>query len=141
MIVFFSQVDKADLIQGPTLAELNANEDTLIGDLNFDDLLLPEESIQPLKPDMLSSTGCSLFGNSISSVSQGFASSSFPQSTLTYRGLNPITFTSNFGLNSGIGLNMDNMDAVSPPPAFPSPEASNALGTRLISFLMQKICY
>lgn len=38
------QVDKADLIQGPTLAELNANDDTLLGDLNFDDLLLPEEN-------------------------------------------------------------------------------------------------
>lgn len=37
------KVDKADLIQGPTLAELNANDDTLLGDLNFDDLLLPEE--------------------------------------------------------------------------------------------------
>lgn len=37
------QVDKADLIQGPTLAELNANDDTLLEDLNFDDLLLPEE--------------------------------------------------------------------------------------------------
>ncbi|PZC84138.1 hypothetical protein B5X24_HaOG205860 [Helicoverpa armigera] len=38
------QVDKADLIGGPTLAELNANPDTLLDDLNFDDLLLPEES-------------------------------------------------------------------------------------------------
>ncbi|CAG9857992.1 unnamed protein product [Phyllotreta striolata] len=38
------QVDKADLIQGPTLAELNANDDNLLGDLNFDDLLLPEEN-------------------------------------------------------------------------------------------------
>lgn len=38
------QVDKADLIMGPTLAELNANPDTLLDDLNFDDLLLPEES-------------------------------------------------------------------------------------------------
>lgn len=37
------QVDKADLIQGPTLAELNANDETLLGNLNFDDLLLPEE--------------------------------------------------------------------------------------------------
>lgn len=36
-------MDKADLIQGPTLAELNANDDTLLEDLNFDDLLLPEE--------------------------------------------------------------------------------------------------
>jgi CREB3 regulatory factor len=38
------QVDKADLILGPTLAELNANPDTLLEDLNFDDLLLPDES-------------------------------------------------------------------------------------------------
>ncbi|CAG9832726.1 unnamed protein product [Diabrotica balteata] len=38
------QVDKADLIQGPTLAELNANDENLLGDLNFDDLLLPEEN-------------------------------------------------------------------------------------------------
>lgn len=38
------QVDKADLIQGPTLAELNANDNTLLEDLNFDDLLLPEEN-------------------------------------------------------------------------------------------------
>ncbi|KAG7299016.1 hypothetical protein JYU34_017491 [Plutella xylostella] len=38
------QVDKADLILGPTLAELNANPDTMLDDLNFDDLLLPEES-------------------------------------------------------------------------------------------------
>lgn len=36
------QVDKADLILGPTLAELNANPDTMLDDLNFDDLLLPE---------------------------------------------------------------------------------------------------
>ncbi|KAI8421790.1 hypothetical protein MSG28_009750 [Choristoneura fumiferana] len=38
------QVDKADLILGPTLAELNANPDSLLDDLNFDDLLLPEEN-------------------------------------------------------------------------------------------------
>ncbi|XP_013193539.1 uncharacterized protein LOC106137277 [Amyelois transitella] len=38
------QVDKADLISGPTLAELNANPDTLLEDLNFEDLLLPEEN-------------------------------------------------------------------------------------------------
>ncbi|CAH1973009.1 unnamed protein product [Acanthoscelides obtectus] len=36
------QVDKADLIQGPTLAELNANDENFL-DLSFDDLLLPEE--------------------------------------------------------------------------------------------------
>ncbi|KAK9872629.1 hypothetical protein WA026_018762 [Henosepilachna vigintioctopunctata] len=38
------QVDKADLIQGPTLAELNANDETLLREINFDDLLLPEET-------------------------------------------------------------------------------------------------
>ncbi|XP_018332582.1 protein CREBRF homolog [Agrilus planipennis] len=37
------QVDKADLIQGPTLAELNANDENFLEDLNFDDLLLPDE--------------------------------------------------------------------------------------------------
>lgn len=42
------QVDKADLIQGPTLAELNANVvDTDLTDLNFDDLLLPDEHSIP----------------------------------------------------------------------------------------------
>lgn len=35
------QVDKADLIQGPTLAELNANDESLLADLNFDDFVMP----------------------------------------------------------------------------------------------------
>ncbi|XP_017787279.1 PREDICTED: protein CREBRF homolog [Nicrophorus vespilloides] len=38
------QVDRSDMIEGPTLAELNANAETLLADLNFDDLLLPEET-------------------------------------------------------------------------------------------------
>jgi len=42
------QVDKSDLIQGPTLAELNANDETLslndLDDLSFDELLLPDEN-------------------------------------------------------------------------------------------------
>ena len=40
------QVDKADLIgfsQGPTLAELNANDESPLSDLNFDDFLLPSQ--------------------------------------------------------------------------------------------------
>ncbi|XP_076258797.1 repressed by TOR isoform X3 [Rhynchophorus ferrugineus] len=37
------QVDESDLIQGPTLAELNANDENLLGDFNFDDLLLPND--------------------------------------------------------------------------------------------------
>jgi CREB3 regulatory factor len=32
------------LIQGPTLAELNANDETLLEDLSFDDLILPDDS-------------------------------------------------------------------------------------------------
>lgn len=37
------QVDKSDLIQGPTLAELNDQDNTLLEDLNFDDIYLPED--------------------------------------------------------------------------------------------------
>lgn len=36
------QVDKADLFQAPTLAELN--EDTILGDLNIDDFILPSDN-------------------------------------------------------------------------------------------------
>ena len=42
-------VDKADLIgfsQGPTLAELNASEESLLNDLNFDDFILPSHHQQ-----------------------------------------------------------------------------------------------
>lgn len=37
------QVDKADLIQGPTLAELNANDESLLTDFNFDDFVIPTQ--------------------------------------------------------------------------------------------------
>ncbi|XP_024936304.1 uncharacterized protein LOC107263074 [Cephus cinctus] len=121
------QVDKADLIQGPTLAELNANDDTLLGDLNFDDLLLPEERIQPLRvgTDLGPSVG-SLF-----SGGPGFAPSSFPQSGLTYRSCPPYTNSSGFNLNGGISL-IDTSEAVSPP-AFPSPGTSNVAGSSTAS--------
>lgn len=121
------QVDKADLIQGPTLAELNANDDTLLGDLNFDDLLLPEERIQPLRvgTDLVSSIG-SLFSNG-----PGFAPSSFPQSGLTYRSCPTYTNASGFNLNGGITL-MDNSEAVSPP-AFPSPGTNNVASSSTAS--------
>ncbi|XP_012228275.1 protein CREBRF homolog isoform X3 [Linepithema humile] len=62
------QVDKAELIQGPTLAELNANDDTLLGDLNFDDLLLPEERVQPIKVETGPPSTGSLFSNSGSNI-------------------------------------------------------------------------
>ena len=38
------QVDKADLIQGPTLAELNANDESLLTDFNFDDFVMPSQA-------------------------------------------------------------------------------------------------
>lgn len=85
------QVDKADLIQGPTLAELNANDDTLLGDLNFDDLLLPEDSSNyftsvPLvtmgQHDMTTPivqvTDSQMTSQSHLSVNTPFAASSFP---------------------------------------------------------------
>ncbi|XP_065172673.1 protein CREBRF homolog [Atheta coriaria] len=40
----FQVVDKADLIQDSTLANLESTDDILFADLNFDDLLLPDEN-------------------------------------------------------------------------------------------------
>lgn len=115
------QVDKAELIQGPTLAELNANDDTLLGDLNFDDLLLPEERAQPLRAttNAIPSTGFLFNG------SGGFAPSSFPQTGSTYRSCPP--YTNTYGFNINRGTNVDNLEAVSPT-AFPSPGTSNMAG-------------
>ncbi|XP_025158511.1 protein CREBRF homolog isoform X1 [Harpegnathos saltator] len=122
------QVDKAELIQGPTLAELNANDDTLLGDLNFDDLLLPEERVPPIKVEANapSSTG-SLFTSS----DVGFAPSSFPQSGLTFRSCPTYTNTYGFNLNKGSNI-VDNVEAVSPT-AFPSPGTSNIAGSSTAS--------
>ncbi|XP_014470833.1 PREDICTED: protein CREBRF homolog isoform X2 [Dinoponera quadriceps] len=121
------QVDKAELIQGPTLAELNANDDTLLGDLNFDDLLLPEERVQPIKAEAPPSTG-SLF----SSSDVGFAPSSFPQSGLTFRSSCP-AYANTYGFNLNRGSNVvDNVEAVSPT-AFPSPGTSNIAGSSTAS--------
>lgn len=40
-------MDQSDLLHGPTLAELNANGgESLLEDLNFDDLLLPPDSVK-----------------------------------------------------------------------------------------------
>ncbi|XP_033207653.1 protein CREBRF homolog isoform X2 [Belonocnema kinseyi] len=121
------QVDKADLIQGPTLAELNANDDTLLGDLNFDDLLLPEERIQfRIGIDSVPSTS-SLYTTS----GPGFAPSSFPQSAQSFRSCPPYVNTSGFNLNGGVGL-VDSFETVSPP-AFPSPGTSNVAGSSTAS--------
>lgn len=120
------QVDKAELIQGPTLAELNANDDTLLGDLNFDDLLLPEERVQPIKMEYTAPLTGSLFSNSI-----GFAPSSFPQSGVTHRSCPTYTNICSFNLNKGSNI-VDNAEAVSPT-AFPSPGTSNVAGSSTAS--------
>ncbi|XP_076247850.1 repressed by TOR [Calliopsis andreniformis] len=122
------QVDKADLIQGPTLAELNANDDTLLGDLNFDDLLLPEERIQPYKVDMNTAQSTGPFNDN----NTGFAPSSFPQSSSTYRNICP-TYINAHGFNLNININVsDNLETVSPN-TFPSPGTSNIAGSSTAS--------
>ncbi|PBC26569.1 hypothetical protein APICC_09714 [Apis cerana cerana] len=122
------QVDKADLIQGPTLAELNANDDTLLGDLNFDDLLLPEERIQPFKMDVnVAQSVAPLFNDN----NVGFAPSSFPQSGSTYR--NIPTYINTHGFNLNININVaDNLETISPN-TFPSPGTSNIAGSSTAS--------
>ncbi|XP_046429964.1 protein CREBRF homolog [Neodiprion fabricii] len=122
------QVDKADLFQGPTLAELNANDDTLLGDLNFDDLLLPEEQNQPLKMcNDLTQSSTSLFGSG-----SNFAPSSFPQSGPLYRNIhNSQNSSSGFHTNGGISL-METAETTSPP-AYPSPGTSNVAGSSTAS--------
>ncbi|KAK2575708.1 hypothetical protein KPH14_012097 [Odynerus spinipes] len=122
------QVDKADLIQGPTLAELNANDDTLLGDLNFDDLLLPEECIQPLRigANVIPSGG-SLFNSNGS----GFAPSSFPQTGTAYRSCPTYINTCGFTINKDINVT-DNFEGISPP-AFTSPGTSNIAGSSTAS--------
>lgn len=115
------QVDKADLIQGPTLAELNANDDILLGDLNFDDLLLPEERLQPLSPQTVVPQPVTIAPAPIpiashvgvSSGISGFAAS-YPSSTVTFKPTT--TYSTNF-----IG-NFDN-DVV-----YVSPSTSNIAG-------------
>jgi len=106
------QVDKAELIQGPTLAELNAN---------VDDLLLPEERVQPIKMEYTAPLTGSLFSSSM-----GFAPSSFPQSGISHRSCPTYTNTCGFNLNRSSNI-VDNTEAVSPT-AFPSPGTSNIAG-------------
>ena len=115
------QVDKADLIQGPTLAELNANDDTLLGDLNFDDLLLPDESMQPLR----NASSVDLPASSSLFNTTGFASTSLPQSIPGYRNCLPYANMSTVGL-SGVASIVD-PSAVNPP-TFTNRRSSNLTG-------------
>lgn len=79
------QVDKNDLIQGPTLAELNANCDTLLGDLNFDDFDLPPSYyVQPPKFTTPQVHVTNLSNNNTPSPQHIFQPSSCPQTGLGY---------------------------------------------------------
>ncbi|KAK3921834.1 Protein CREBRF-like protein [Frankliniella fusca] len=96
----FKVVNKEDLIQGPTLAELNANDENLLGDLNFDDLLLPEESCNSFNSSLMNASKSNILSlspavqvqvsthSSISTTSpagSGFLPSSFPPGNVYYR--------------------------------------------------------
>lgn len=106
------QVDKADLIQGPTLAELNANEDTLLGDLNFDDLLLPNENMQSFSNSAYDFQS----NNTLSTVSNfGIGNSSNPSIIQGCRSL-PQPATLNIGIGfSGLMYNSDPIESVNLP--------------------------
>lgn len=107
--------------KGTTFAELNANDETLLGDLNFDDLLLPEERVQPFKMEVNipQSVGPLFNDNNI-----GFAPSSFPQSGSIYRNIYP-TYTNAHGFNINININVsDNVETITPH-TFPSPGTRN----------------
>ncbi|XP_044001274.1 protein CREBRF homolog isoform X1 [Aphidius gifuensis] len=119
------QVDKADLIQGPTLAELNANDDILLGDLNFDDLLLPEDNriIQTQRNEQIinDNSGGPMFSNN----GLNFTPSRFPQTSGVYKNCQSYNVNSGLILNAGLTLIDNNsMEPVSPP-AYPSPGTSN----------------
>lgn len=123
------QVDKADLIQGPTLAELNANDDILLGDLNFDDLLLPEDNriIQTQRNEQIinDNSGGPMFSNN----GLNFTPSRFPQTSGVYKNCQSYNVNSGLILNAGLTLIDNNsMEPVSPP-AYPSPGTSNIAGS------------
>lgn len=122
------QVDKADLIQGPTLAELNANDDILLGDLNFDDLLLPEDNriIQTQRNEQIinDNSGGPMFSNN----GLNFIPTRFPQTSGVYKNCQSYNINSGLILNPGLTLIDNNsMEPVSPP-AYPSPGTSNIAG-------------
>ncbi|XP_050304073.1 protein CREBRF homolog isoform X2 [Anthonomus grandis grandis] len=99
------QVDKADLIQGPTLAELNANDENLLGDLNFDDLLLPNnQRYATLESNQSNNPYGNSFGGNYANNNQllGAMSSSCPQGLMFYKELelpSGVT-TANYDINS-----------------------------------------
>lgn len=145
------QVDKSDLIGGPTLAELNANDDTLLGDLNFDDLLLPDETMQPVRSGLATDLMTAL--NSMNTINPNqFASSSFPQPVQTYRNYPTQANVSGFGFNTPLGM-AEPVETISPtalPNLAGSSTASSSTSPRpvvrpivhstLHELLMNKVC-
>lgn len=72
----------------PTLAELNANDETLLREINFDDLLIPEEgsSFMNLSSQKSSPAQQIQMSNSHhSNNNQVMTASSCPQSSMMYR--------------------------------------------------------
>lgn len=127
------QVDKADLIQGPTLAELNANDDILLGDLNFDDLLLPEDNRiiqtqrnqQQQQQIINDNSGGPMFSNN----GLNFTPNRFPQTSTSYKNFQSYNINSGLILNPGLTIIDNNsMEPVSPP-GYPSPGTSNIAGS------------
>lgn len=98
----FFQVDKSDLIQGPTLAELNGNEDQLlIGDVNFDDFLMPGDTPYSLPPAM------TLHVDTTSGLTVG-ADSPSPMQSTSHLGVNSSMVASSFP-PAGIGYFKDSL--------------------------------
>lgn len=111
------QVDKSDLIQGPTLAELNANDDALFGDLNFDDLLLPEENnFSYISSETPISNGTILkystplsFSSQLNNNSHTLLASSYPQFGASTFKESPNDLPNSLGNNFHDALNKSNI--------------------------------
>lgn len=76
------------MLAGPTLAELNANDETLLREINLDDLILPEEgsSFMNLVSQKNSPVHQINLSNSHqSNNNQTLTASSCPQSSMMYR--------------------------------------------------------
>lgn len=139
------QVDKSDLIQGPTLAELNANDETLglndLDDLNFDELILPEETCYIQVPqssvparispslqvtDSMPILASQICASSFPPDGIGFYKDTFSSSvpsnpfTTTQTYLNNVSPTSQHSSNSSLQVPSAN-SSITPPPNVTSP--------------------
>ncbi|BET02103.1 BRLZ [Nesidiocoris tenuis] len=113
------QVDKADLFQGPTLAELNANDETLLDDLSFDDLVIPDGGAYTIQLPSISRGISPILQNSLAPVPVPVAMSFPPDGGTGFyrdfvpiaRGRGQLSPGSHHSSTSSVAL-----QAVSPPP-------------------------